>query len=194
MRFDFRPRSKIGDAGFTLVELMIVVSIVGILAAVALPNYQNFQARTRQMEAKLSLSAVYLAEMTFAAEQRSFTTCLVSAGYTRPFSNIYYSVGFGNASVTCGDGGATDCHLNDFTTAAPCTAGAFPAGAYFASDRAVSGLPINRVTFNANAVTSITTTTFTAAAVGRVSQKGSTFIDVWTINERKNIFSTRYGL
>lgn len=180
--------------GFTLVELMIIVSIVGILAAIGLPNYQNFLARSRQVEAKLSLSAVYLAETTFAAEQGSFTTCLSTAGYVRPTQNVYYSVGFGNAASTCGGGGTSPCHTTDFISLAPCPGGAFPAAAYFAADKAASGTPINRATFNANSLTSISFSTFTAAAVGRVSQKGSTTIDVWTIDEGKNLFSTRSGL
>jgi len=42
--------------GFTLIELMIVVAIIGILASVALPAYQNYTARTRMSEVMLTLS------------------------------------------------------------------------------------------------------------------------------------------
>lgn len=176
-----------------MIELMVTVSIVGILAAVALPNYQNFLARSRQVEAKLSLSSLYVAEISFSAEKGSFTTCVSTAGYTRPTQNVYYSVGFGTASSTCGNG-VDDCHTTEFTNLLTCPAGAFPAGGYFGADKAASGTPIDRATFNANSTTNISTSSFTAAAVGRVSHKGAATIDVWVIDERKNLRSTRYGL
>lgn len=187
-------RPKKGDAGFTLIELMITVSIVGILAAIALPNYQNFLARSRQVEAKLSVAAIFLAEISFSAEEGSFTTCLAGVGYTRPVQNVYYSVGFGSASSTCGASGTNDCHVNNFTNFTPCPVGAFPAGAYFGADKSASGPPVDRLTFNANTTTTITGSSFIAAAVGRVSQKGSTTIDAWSIDEKKILRSTRYGL
>ncbi len=179
--------------GFTLIELMITVAIVGILASVALPNYQNFVARSRQTEAKLTLAAVYLAQTTFFAEQSSYTSCLSTAGYVRPASNIFYSAGVGNSPATCGTG-TDSCHIQDFQSGNICQAGAFPAGGFFIGDRAMGGVPITRAVFNANVATNITTNTFTAAAVGRISQRGAAFIDVWVIDQTKSLRNTQSGL
>jgi type IV pilus assembly protein PilA len=52
--------------GFTLIELMIVVAIIGILAAIAIPNFIRFQARARQSEANSNLKTLFTGMRTFS--------------------------------------------------------------------------------------------------------------------------------
>jgi type IV pilus assembly protein PilA len=66
-----RLRSN-AEAGFTLVELMIVVGIIGLLAAIAVPNFISYQARSRRSEAYVNLAAIARIQSAYHAEQGEF--------------------------------------------------------------------------------------------------------------------------
>lgn len=110
--------------GFTLVELMVVVAMIGVLSAIAIPNYQHFTARARQAEAKIALSAIYAAQQAFFGENGSYTYCLRQAGYVPEGAVRYYLVG---ASVyhqtlnVCGPQGNNDCRKYSFSTVSDCS-------------------------------------------------------------------------
>jgi prepilin-type N-terminal cleavage/methylation domain-containing protein len=58
--------------GFTLVELMIVVAILGILAAIAVPMYLGYITTARRSEAKSNLETIRLLEEQYFADQRTY--------------------------------------------------------------------------------------------------------------------------
>ena len=64
MKVKGHPKAN-GDAGFTLIELMVVVGIIAILAALAVPRFQKFSAKARQAEATTNLSHIYTLESTY---------------------------------------------------------------------------------------------------------------------------------
>ena len=91
----FNPRNR----GFTLIELMIVVAIIGILAAIAIPNFLKFQARSKQSEAKTNLKALYTAQKSFFSEKDRYSNFANELGFAPERGNRYgYVVGTGGAN------------------------------------------------------------------------------------------------
>ena len=78
------------ERGFTLIELMIVVVIIGILAAIAIPNYMSMQARAKEGSTKSNMHAVQL-----AAEDYSVQNDGSYAGTAAQVMNLIPSYGSG---------------------------------------------------------------------------------------------------
>ena len=89
------------DDGFTLVELMVVVAIIGVLSAVAIPNFKKYQAKAKVSEAKLQLSSIYTAQTSFYADFNIYHNCLKYMGYdpSPEVASRYYTTGITSAAA-----------------------------------------------------------------------------------------------
>jgi type IV pilus assembly protein PilA len=88
------PQSlKKSEYGFSLVELMMVVAIIGVLSAIAVPQYGKVMRIVRTNQAKAHLSSLYAMEKAFYAEYMSYTARLDAIGFQLE-GKVYFNVGF----------------------------------------------------------------------------------------------------
>ena len=96
MRKNFKNSS-----GFTLIELMIVVAIIGILAAIAIPNFMNYQCKAKQSEAKANLGNIRTAEEAYRAEYDTYSSSTGNIGFALSGNAKYaYTIAAGASTFT----------------------------------------------------------------------------------------------
>jgi type IV pilus assembly protein PilE len=93
---------RTGVQGFTLIELMIAVVVVGILAAVALPSFLDSIRKSRRSEAFTALSAVQQAQERYRSNNAVYASSLsaLGLGSLTPTTSGYYDIAVSTASAT----------------------------------------------------------------------------------------------
>lgn len=199
MTWQIGTRKLLNDrSGFTLIELAVTIAVAGIVAAVVVPNYSTYVARSRQADAKIHLSSAYLAEKAFYLETGRYTTCIRDIGVSVGGAGLnYYTVGFDSAYApsTCGPQGNLPCNglrTPSTTCAANRTSVLANAKASFlnATVPTDTHLATNAAGVPAGSVNDISSFGFTVRAVGQVSPMRSEY-DRWRINEQKQIQNYR---
>lgn len=82
--------------GFTLLELLIVVAIIGLLAVIAIPGYIGYQRRAVRTEAFSNLEALRLLEEQFFAENNRYTISLGNCAADNPGNDVIIQTGGGD--------------------------------------------------------------------------------------------------
>lgn len=190
------------NQGFSLVELMIVVAIIGLLAAVGVPQYQKFQSRARTSEAKTALGALYSSEASFFAEWNCYVDDLRNIGFGVTGGQLRYVTGFAaNSSVpgtACnagrppqsdvGAGAGVNMGVSNGNNVAAARTALSPQGTW-QLNAARQGFAVTAV--DTAASVNAAGTTFTGASGGdpknTMNAAADTDIDVWTITQGKVI-------
>jgi type IV pilus assembly protein PilA len=173
------------QAGFSLIELMVVVAIIGILAAIGIPQYSKFQSRARQTEAKSALSALYQGEASFLGEWNQYSTDLRNIGFGVTGTNLRYYTGFSQIA----------CTGYDVDPAPP------EAGNNLSNDTDVSPAAqaswLGAPTAPTVGASDCTQTTFIGYSYGSPKNTptwGAGDVDAWTIDQAKVVRNPQIGL
>ena len=179
-------KQRKNQKGFTLIELMIVVAIIGILATLGVPQFQRFQARARQAEARTSLSGIDMAMKSFQAEWNRFYGNLEAIGYAGD-GRILYDAGF-SAS---GDG-PPEHPVVEYRSSTTDKSRLRNICRNNASCSMIT--PANNQTCDANGEVQTSLSRFRAIASGMVSPRESAVCDVWSITEQKMVENDTPGI
>jgi type IV pilus assembly protein PilE len=107
-----KSNRKDGSAGFTLIEMMIVVAIIGILAAIALPSYRNYVLRGKIVDATNKLSASRAKMEQYYQDNRTYVSgCSFGSNDTTDFAFTCSGVKANEYTITATGQGA----LSGFT-------------------------------------------------------------------------------
>jgi type IV pilus assembly protein PilE len=102
IRIEASCRSRRASGGFTLIEVMIVVAIIGILAMIGIPSYERYIIRSNRAVAKQFMLSVASKQEQYLLDARQYATTVSALGLTPPTEiSTRYTFGFAACAAPC---------------------------------------------------------------------------------------------
>ena len=181
------------ESGFSLIELMVVVAIIGVLATIAIPRVNQFIAKARTSEAQVNLSSIYTFNKNFYIEFQGYTPYFDVMGYA-PEGRLRYNMGWDSAKNNCPAAYTTvkgvcsavgTGKVNVLDKCGVSTAGAIVGCALVPGPGDTTGVAIVAASCAASDAA------FTAVAIANLVS--GVVNDGWTINQDKSLMNTQDG-
>ncbi len=193
-RFYLRSR-----AGFTLVELLVVVAIIGVLATIGVPTFQKMIEKSKKSEAKVALGALYTTETAFFSEYGVYGNNITAVGFTVDGTqgSRTYSTGF-PGGVNCSTAPTSLAPINSGNATALYTAyPTYSTVSATVSNGANSYAIIGGTNYTKACIAvapDSTGATFLGASGGYVSNNASAPADVWTMDNTRTLANVSDGV
>ncbi|WP_413582080.1 type IV pilin protein [Bdellovibrio sp. HCB288] len=186
--------TRTSQAGFSLVELMVVVAIIGVLASIAVPAVNKYIAKARQSEAKTNLASLYTSEKAFYAEYTIFDPRFMAVGYS-PEGQLRYNVGFQVATAVAGPANGFNTAITNGSakTQTYCGTAAAPGTSGCIMLNGATGVAVTAALPGTAIVAAGTGQTFIAAALARIHTSAGVD-DTWTMDNNKVLRNTVNGI
>lgn len=179
---------KVNETGFTMIELLIVVAIIGVLATIGIPTFKKMIQKSKKSEAKVALGALYNAEAAFFAEYNTYGNRVEKIGFELEGSvgDRFYDVGFPDAA--CLNQATSEPSIG---TALARLTSKFPA--YYAGPT-VTVLQTGNGTVCDVGTVSPDGSTFIASASGMISPDPAAVIDIWRMDNSRSLSNNQDGV
>lgn len=166
------------------VLVCLSVPVIGILAAIAVPNFMRYQCKAKQSEAKSNLMGLYVAEKAFHADYGYYSSDLVSVGWT-PFGAPAYVYGFAYPGPE--ELRESERKPADYDADRKDTVDSSLAGANYQTNKMVDGDGNKLLSTDLPEDSWVERARFKAAAVGDVKKDDEGRMDVWTVDENRTL-------
>lgn len=184
-------RSLFRSKGFTLVELLIVVAIIGVLSTLGIPTFRKMVQKAKKSEAKVALGGLYTAETAFFSEYGVYGSFLDKIGFELSGNGGgTYTIGFPETDCKGAAIMPTKAGAPNLDTTYPTYFTATYAGIYPAQSREPGACLLSTRTDDG--------TNFVATATGTISptanQATLAELDQWSVNANRNLVNVVDGV